>query len=122
MGAERAVVLELLHLQADPSARILTKESDTVVLHCAMEAERCVGVYLVGRTRAGRVLNAPAQAEETAALLSQALGQSSPLPAPPAREGLKSPTTLTWKVGEVPIVARWRNSDLMELRVGSVKP
>ncbi|EAU65812.1 hypothetical protein STIAU_6231 [Stigmatella aurantiaca DW4/3-1] len=122
VGAERALVLQLLHLPAAPSARIITLESDTVQLHCAMEGERCVGVYLVGRDKAGRVLNAPAQAEETAALLSQALGQSVPLPTPPAREGTRGPTTSTWKVGTVPVVARWRNSDLMELRVGDLKP
>ncbi|WP_253899700.1 hypothetical protein [Corallococcus carmarthensis] len=122
VGAERAVVLQLLHLPDDPSARIVTWESDSVALHCAMEAERCVGVYLVGRTRAGRVLNAPEQAEETTAMLSQALGQPGPLPTPPAREGGKAPTTSTWTVGAVPVVARWRNSDLMELRVGNVKP
>jgi hypothetical protein len=122
VGAERAVVLQLLHLSAEPSARILTWESDSVVLHCAMEAERCVGVYLVGRTREGRVLNAPDQAEETAALLTQALGQPGSLPAPPAREGGKVPTTSSWNAGEIPVIARWRNSDLMELRVGNVKP
>ncbi|WP_223641926.1 hypothetical protein [Corallococcus sp. EGB] len=122
IGAERAVVLQLLHLSAEPSARIITWERDSVVLHCAMEAERCVGVYLVGRAREGRVLNAPEQAEQTAALLTQALGQPAQLPAPPAREGGRVPTTSSWKAGEVPVVARWRSSDLMELRVGSVKP
>ncbi|SET78066.1 hypothetical protein [Stigmatella erecta] len=122
VGAERAVVLQLFRLSAAPSARILTLESDTMLLHCSMEKERCVGVYLVGRDKAGRVLNAPAQAEEAAALLSQALGQPVPLPAPPAREGTQSPTMSTWTVGKVPVVARWRNADLMELRVGDLKP
>ncbi|NBD13740.1 hypothetical protein GTY96_32835 [Corallococcus sp. c25j21] len=122
VGAERAVVLQLMHLPAGSDARILTWDADSVVLHCAMEADRCVGVYLVGRTQTGRVLNTPAQAEETTALLAQALGQPGPLPRPPAREGGKGPTTSTWRVGAIPIVARWRNTDLMELRVGDLKP
>lgn len=122
VGAERAVVIQLLHVTTDPSASILTWASRSMTLHCTMESERCVGVYLVGRTLKDRVLNAPEQAEETAALLSQALGQPASLPAPPVREGGRGPTTSTWKVGEIPIVARWRNSDLMELRVGNVKP
>lgn len=122
VGAERAVVLQLLSFSTEPAARILTHETDSVALHCAMEGERCVGVYLVGRSKERRVLNAPVQAEETVALLAQTLGQPVPLPTPPARSGGKAPTSSTWTVGEVPIVARWRNTDLMELRVGEVKP
>jgi hypothetical protein len=122
IGTNRAVAAELLRVPPGADTSDLKKVTRSVTLYCAMKGERCVGVYLVGSHKGARVLNDPQQATDTVELLSQALGHTSALPTPPKSVGGKVPTTSTWKDGGVTIVARWSAANLMELRLGEVKP
>jgi hypothetical protein len=122
IGANRAVAAELLRVPPGADASDLRSVAGSVTLYCAMKGERCVGVYLVGSHKGARVLNDMDHAATTVELLSQALGHPSSLPAPPKSVGGKTPTASTWKDGDVTIVARWNAENLMELRLGEVKP
>lgn len=122
IGADRAVAAGLLQLPSSGASDVLTKSKTGVTLYCAMKEERCTGAYVVGSSKDSRVLNTPALATASAEFLSQALGHPSELPTPPKPVAGKAPTLSTWRDGKVPLVARWNNTDLMELRIGEAKP
>ncbi|WP_338864766.1 hypothetical protein [Myxococcus stipitatus] len=122
IGAERAVAIALLHLTAGSTPNILTKTTASISLSCALKDGRCVGAYLVGADKDGRVLNNSKRSGATKELLSRVLGHPVELPSAPPSRGGKSPTQSTWKDGRVTLLARWNGSHLVELRVGEVKP
>ncbi|MFL5356134.1 hypothetical protein [Archangium sp.] len=122
VGAERAVAAELLGIPASTGTDILSTERSPVAVYCAMKGGRCAGVYLVGSTKGARVLNDSAHAAATTELLSQALGHPTSLPSPPSTVSGKALTLTRWNDGGVTVVARWRDSSLMELRIGDAKP
>ncbi|QSQ14166.1 hypothetical protein [Myxococcus landrumensis] len=122
IGAERAVAISLLQLTAGSAPDILTKTTGSITLSCAVKNGRCVGAYLVGADKEGRVLNNSKRAEAAKELLSRVLGHPVELPGPPPSRGGKSLTQSTWKDGRVTLMARWNGTYLMELRIGEVKP
>ncbi|NVJ22109.1 hypothetical protein HUW62_12865 [Myxococcus sp. AM011] len=122
IGAERTVAISLLQLTITSDASILKKTTDSVALYCALKDGRCAGAYLVGADKSSRVLNNVKHTATTQELLSRVLGHPVELPTPPQPRSGKAPTQTTWKDGGVTIVARWSSTDLMELRIGEVKP
>lgn len=122
VGADREVAAGLLRISTGGDPNGLMRVSQSVALYCTMKGDHCAGVYLVGSHKGARVLNDSAHASATAELLSQALGHPSSLPNPPSQVGGKTPTMSTWKDGGVTIVARWRDTNLVELRIGDAKP
>lgn len=74
----------------------------------------CTGIYAVGPASKRRVFHR-ATGER---LLSRTFGHSATVP-PPAKPGATSSTA---KVGNVKIVARWREDLLVELRIGDASP
>lgn len=122
IGAERAVAAHLLGVPVHGDTPTLYTVTSSVMAYCWMKAGRCVGVYLIGSTRGARELNDSAHAEASAELLSQAVGHPTALPSPPSPVGGKMPTLTRWKDRGVTLVARWRDSSLIELRIGDVRP
>ena len=122
VGAERVVAAGLLGIPPDGDTVILSTVTSSIAVYCGMKGGRCAGVYLVGSAKGARVLNDPAHAAVTAELLSQVLGHPASLPSPPKPVGGKTPTMSRWRDGGVTLVARWQDSNLMELRIGDVKP
>jgi hypothetical protein len=121
IGAERSIAAELLGVRADPSAVTLQAVISAVVVYASIRSERCTGIYLVGYERGARVLNDAAHRDTTGRLLSQVLGRKVALPQPPEKASGKVPTMSRWTVAGAPILARWRDRDLIELRIGEVK-
>ncbi|WP_342375180.1 hypothetical protein NVS55_28290 [Myxococcus stipitatus] len=122
IGAERAVAISLLQLTAGSTPDLLSKTTGSVSLSCVLKNGRCVGAYLVGAEKEGRVLNHSKRAEATKELLSRVLGHPVELPSAPSSRSGRAPTQSTWKDGGVTLLARWNGTYLVELRVGEVKP
>ncbi|RYZ37083.1 MAG: hypothetical protein EOO71_29360 [Myxococcaceae bacterium] len=121
VGAERAVALNLLGV-TQAAAQTVMKTTPSASLYCAMKENHCAGVYLVGNDKSHRVLNAQAHISDTTELLSLALGRPTPLPTAPRRIQGRSVTVSSWTAGAVTVVARWQNTELIELRIGEAKP
>lgn len=121
-GAHRDVVVMLLGLSAGENASTLKQSFGVVTVACAMRDGKCEGVYIVGNTREGRALNDASHATDAIRALSQAVGHKLVLPDPPPRLSTGKPQTTTWHEGVIPIAARWRGADLIELRIGRAAP
>lgn len=122
VGSERAVVTAILGAPIEAHGRPPRTVLSGVAAYWSLRGDRCAGIYMVGASADGRVLNDVAHAEATTQLLSQALGRQVPLPdRPAATRGLAS-TSSRWREAGVPVVARWRGGDLMELRIGEAAP
>jgi hypothetical protein len=119
LGAEGSIVAELFDAAEQPAAKLGHAEFHGVNVSWILnDSGRCTGVYVVGPAKDKRVLNDKAHSEGAAAALSQAVGQRIALPAAPA-----SASTVTYvSAGSAPVVARWRGSDLIELRIGDATP
>lgn len=121
INAEPAVVGALLGVSAVPGARSIGTATSSVAGYCSMRGGRCAGMYIVGSDKDGRVLNDSLHADAATRLLSQAVGRHAALPDPPTQGGRSATATRT-HVGAVPILARWRDAQLVELRVGDATP
>jgi hypothetical protein len=119
VGADNLVAAELL---GSPMTNLAGRYA-SVSLFCQLRGNRCVGVYIVGIDKASRVLNVAQREGDATRALSLALGRATVLPeAPKGANTDRAPTVTRWTVGGVPIVGRWRDAALLELRVGEVKP
>lgn len=120
VGSDRSTAAELLELEDNPSATYLSTVVSSVSVYANNRGGRCAGVYVVGNGLTARVLNDETRGAVTARLLSQAIGRKVPLPEPPKPAGGKSPLTSRWSVAGTPILARWRDNALIELRIGEL--
>jgi hypothetical protein len=115
LNADEAVAEELLGSVIDRDATTATVTLDGAAVFLTIDARKKVrGVYLVGLPGT-RVIDGTAPT--TTRLLAQAMGHAVTIKAP-----VGAAATSRWNDGSVPIVARWRDGRLMELRVGDVKP
>jgi hypothetical protein len=91
---------------------------DGVVAFLVLDgAGRCRGIYAVGGG-ADRVYNSPSWPADR--LLSQAVGHAATMsPAPKNPDGFG---TAHWSAAGTAVTARWRNTDLVELRIGDASP
>jgi hypothetical protein len=122
LGADSGVVAALLGVAAAPGAHLLTTVVSSVAVFCSMRGGKCTGVYIVGSEKGARALNDSNRAGTTTRLLSQSLGRTVSLPDPPKPSGDSAPTTSKWRENGVTILARWSETQLIELRVGDATP
>jgi hypothetical protein len=116
LGADRALADELIGPFSDQGASVAMASRSGVGVYLALDArKRCKGVYLTGATAGARTLP---PGEPTDGLLSQIVGH----PAVVRFPGSASTTTSRWTEGQTPVVARWRDSALVELRIGDASP
>jgi hypothetical protein len=115
MNADEAVASELLGSLTERDSKIATATVDGVGVSLSLDSQKkCRGIYMVGPTSGARQLDA--NVEATTRLLSQAVGHAVTIkPAGTA-------ATSRWSEGPTPVLARWKDRQLMELRVGDATP
>jgi hypothetical protein len=116
MNADEAVASELLGSSlAEQESKVAAATVDGVGVSLSLDSQKkCRGVYMVGPTSGTRQLDA--NGEATSRLLSQAVGHAVTIkPAGTA-------ATSRWWEGPTPVLARWKDGKLMELRVGDATP
>jgi hypothetical protein len=115
IGADEPVAAELIGTATHVDASVEGAAVDVVLTFLSIDGQKkCRGVYLVGPVEASRSLEVAAAT--TVRLLSQAVGH-------PAT--IKKPTrgdTSRWAEGWVPVVGRWADGTLVELRIGDATP
>jgi hypothetical protein len=121
LGADSAVLGELLGAANDQGANILKFEDGTVSLYANMRSGRCVGTYIVGSSKEQRNLNDPVRSGTTSRLLSQSFGRAVPLPTQTGGPNSRS-SMISIRIGGVPLVARWNGTTLTELRIAEAQP
>jgi hypothetical protein len=113
LGSDGAVIRELfppLHLVSAGVASVSLEGTEMFFSFDA--AGKCSGIYAVGPS-GNRGLHSEAWSADR--ILSQAFGRPMTV-----RKPLKAGATIsTWKEAATRIVARWRNGELVELRIGS---
>jgi hypothetical protein len=89
---------------------------DGVTAYLSLDgSQRCLGIYAVG-SGGRRTYASTSWSPER--LLSQAIGHGAKLHQP--TQGAQA--TASWYEAGFPIVARWRDSELVELRIGDATP
>jgi len=115
MNADEAVASELLGPLNEQDSKTATATVDGVGVFLSLDSQKkCRGVYMVGPTPGTRQLDA--NGEAATRLLSQAVGH--PATVKPAGNA----ATSRWTEGATPVLARWKDGKLMELRVGDATP
>jgi len=122
LGADAAVLGELLGVATDLGAGILKFEGGTVWLYANMRNGKCVGTYIVGSSREQRNLNDTVRSGITARLLSQSLGSEVPIPVQTGGSSMRKSMSASSRIGNVLMVARWNGTALIELRIGEARP
>lgn len=116
LGNELAVAEELLGPSNKGATGAPAIALDGVTVFLALDPRgQCAGIYAVGDKAAQRVLKSSTW--PVARLVSQATGRAATLPPP---DGLQ--TTTRGYAGGVPVVARWRAGEPVELRIGDATP
>ncbi|MDI3290709.1 hypothetical protein [Polyangium sp. 15x6] len=116
IGAPVSVVNEILEREPGSASTGWT-ELKGVSVYAAMVGGVCTGIYAVGAAQGQRSLYG--QDEGLRRLVAQATGRSEvKLPARPASS--KTHEVSKWNEGSTPVVARWNDNLLMELRIGTV--
>jgi hypothetical protein len=117
LNADEAIASELLGSSVvDRDTKIATATLEGVGLFLSIDARKKVrGVYLVGPTPGGRQLDGNTDAATR--VLSQAMGHPVTIRSP-----VGTATTSRWTDGATPIVARWKEGRLTELRLGDGSP
>ncbi len=111
LGSDRATLEDLVG-QLDEK---LHASIEGVAVYVSMDrAGRCTGVYVVGETAAARKEGLKSE-YLPALIVTRALGR----PATLRRPANGDATTTRWTDGAVPIVARWRQGALVEIRIGA---
>jgi hypothetical protein len=122
----------LLGVDGVTAEALLGSKVETVkddVLHASMEggvsvylaldkAKRCAGVYIVGEPKESRARGLKSELLPSL-MLSKALGHPTPL------KGLASPgvsASSTWVESGKPVTVRWRDGEVIEIRVGDANP
>lgn len=122
IGSDAAVLEELLGQATSRGASVLRFDGDSVSLYASMRGGRCVGTYIVGRSKEQRGLNEPGRLKTASLLLSQSFGRELPFPAQSAGTNRRTSISSSTLMAGVPLVARWNGSALTELRVGEARP
>jgi hypothetical protein len=116
MNSDEAVASELIGLLTERDTKVATGTVDGVGVSLSLDLQKKVrGVYMVGPTQGARQLDASGEA--TGRLLSQAVGRPATIK-PPASNAAAS----RWTEGAIAVTARWKDGQLMELRVGDATP
>lgn len=115
IGAQEDTVAELLGPLTSAGKTISVKNTDTLSISVVFDAQRrCRGLYVAG---AGKPRTLKSREWSPDALLSQAVGHPASLkPAAPTQ------TTVRWVEAGVPVVARWHDSEPVELRIADAAP
>lgn len=111
------VVEELLESPSQPDGKgVAHVACDGVTVYVALDdAQRCSGLYAVGSGGQRSYVSNQWPADR---LLSQAVGHSAKLHQP--TQGAQA--SATWYESGYPVVARWRDGNLIELRIGDATP
>ncbi len=116
IGAEEDAVIELLGPLTTSSKTLSFRDFENCEVYVVFDMQRHArGAYAIG-SKKPRTLGAPARNVE--ALLSQAVGHAAKLQPP----GTPAQTVSRWIEGGTLVVARWRDSTLVELRIGDAAP
>jgi hypothetical protein len=117
LGSDEATASELLGPLAAQGTKVAMAPLGPVLVYLSFDSQkRCRGVYLVGSSSTSRALDANDEALRR--IVSQAVGHAATLK-PTASTNTR---TSSWSEGAIPIVARWRQGVLMELRIGDATP
>lgn len=122
IGADAAILGELLGPGIDQGGSILRFEDNAVSLFASMRSGRCVGAYIVGSSKEQRTLDDSAHSKTTIRLLSQSLGREMALPEQPRDPSGRGVSISRLRIGSMPLVARWNGTALSELRIGEAQP
>lgn len=115
IGADRAVVAELLGGLREQSANVSTVSLADADVYAAFDSKaQCRGLYVVGHDVQTRTVD-PATADK---ILSQAIGRSVSVHRPTG----DTTEDVRWAEGAVRILARWLDGQLRELRIGEAEP
>ena len=115
IGSQEEAVVELLGPLTVSGKNISIKFTDTVSISVVFDAQRrCRGLYVAG---AGKPRTLKSRDWSADALLSQAVGHPATL-----KSAAASQTTVRWVEAGVPIVARWHDSNPVELRIADAAP
>jgi hypothetical protein len=116
VGADEPVVAELLGALSLRAVGVEMTTFDGLLVFLSFDgAKKCRGVYLVGPKEALRSLDIAPSA--TAVLLSQSVGHPATIRMPS-----RGASTSRWLEGGTPVVGRWSNEKLVELRIGEATP
>jgi len=117
LGADLPVVEELLEASASLDVRgpVITVEGTRAFL--VLDAQKkCRGVYAVGEKEGARAIRGTTWTADR--LLSQAIGRTATV----KRPNPESSTTSRWFEVSAQVTARWKNGDVIELRIGDATP
>lgn len=122
LGSARDVAAELLGGAPITNSALLRTTLGHVAVYATIRDSRCSGLYLVGDEKGSRALNDAAHVGATAQVLAQAFGRKVGLPDPPQQVGARPTTIARWNQAGTTVIARWRESSLIELRIGEANP
>lgn len=122
LGSDRDVAAELLSGAPVTNPALLKTTLGHIAVYATIRDNRCTGLYLVGDEKDSRELNDAAHAGATAQILAQAFGRKVELPALPRRVGARPATIVRLNQAGTTVIARWRGSSLIELRIGESTP
>lgn len=115
LGSDESIVGELLGSLTSKSNVIRSIALDDTETYVVLDEQgKCRGLYAVG-PRGTRVLRSPTWPADR--ILSQAIGRPVTV-----KKAATTTGTARWQEGSVPVVARWKDGDLVELRVGAASP
>jgi hypothetical protein len=108
-----SIARELLGPESKTEGGVPMFSAGGVAVYAAVDRSgRCTGLFAIGSPPDRRLTSETWPAQR---VLSQALGR-------PAAIKTSSGPTSQWYDGGVPIVARWRDGELVELRIGDAMP
>jgi hypothetical protein len=119
IGSSVALVDEVLDRPTPGSPLSRWQDLDGVAVFPAAVAGRCTGIYVVGAAAGSRSLAGKEAGVKR--LLARATAQATAALQPPPASA-KEHDTSRWVEGQTPVMARWKNGALMELRVGAATP
>lgn len=114
LGMDLAVARELLGPAKLTENGVPMFSVGGVAVYAAVDqVGRCTGLFAIGASPSNRALESDSWSAHR--ILSQALGR-------PATIKRSNGPTSQWYEGGVPVVVRWRDGEIMELRVGNATP
>jgi len=115
LGNEEGVAAELLGPLTAKASGIASVILDGTEAYLALDGQRrCRGLYAVG-PKGNRALRSTLWSGDR--LLSQTVGHPTTV-----KKASTSTGVVRWQEGAIPVVARWKDGELMELRVGAATP
>jgi hypothetical protein len=114
LGMDLAVAKELLGPAKLTANGVPMFSVGGIAVYAAVDQTgRCTGLFAIGDSPSNRALKSDSWSADR--ILSQALGR-------PATIKRSNGPTSQWYEGGVPVVVRWREGEIMELRVGNATP